>query len=195
MEKLLPEGILNMESIDGGKAFSESVWLAGFTADPPMTFIGFHPNQAAYIRLLARGKLSMLLIHSEQLAAATEKLGPRMESLDYMDDMAKWKEGDIKKFMDAKVPIYGCTQQAGEALYVPQGWLAVEWVPAGESDVYGIRKSVLHCSGHKSLACYKQTLKLMKASSKASERSSGVLSSSRCHYLTPHPGPHSPEKP
>ena len=163
-----------MDAVPGGAAFTDSVWMVGYATAPQMSYIGFNPNQGAFLRLLAKGKVATILMNTESLVHATQKHGPLMENLNFFDEMGRWTEKELKQYADAKVPIYACTQSAGELLYVPQGWVVVESTRSGEGEVYGIRKSVLHCSGRDSLTCYKATLKLLKASGRSSERTSAV---------------------
>ena len=109
-----------------------------------MSFLGFTPNNSATVKLLALGRVKIVLIQlTTLLVVACGKIGPAVESLDAIDLLRDWDSTKMASMAEAGVRIEHIQQGPGDLLFVPQGWLTAEASCENEKLIYGMRKSFM----------------------------------------------------
>ena len=76
------------------------------------------------------------------------------------------------------VLIHNGSQKAGDILYVPQGWIAVEQTAQGRNLIYGVRKSMLMKSPA-AVSNYECCLALFRSSKRIVTRMAETLAAAK----------------
>ena len=150
----------NIGAVKGGAAFMEGAWLFGCSAT--MKHIGFNPNHAGLIKLLAIGEVRRLLLDWDSFSKHfRSSLGTDAADMGPEDLFNKFKDLDETKLLElAKrgANMKQCILKKHEILFVPMGWFSVE-VASDTTPIYGIRKSFFLKGSEKE---YKEALELVK---------------------------------
>ena len=149
-------------AVKGGDAFMEGAWLFGCSSD--MKQVGFNPNHAGLIKLLAIGEVRHLLIEWDSFSKHfRSSVGADAADLGPEDLFNKFKNLDETKLLEqAKrgVNMKQCILKKHDILFVPTGWVSVE-VASDTTLIYGIRKSCFLKGSEKE---YKEAIELVKKS-------------------------------
>ena len=135
---------LHAAGLVGGQAFIETFLNFGFTRE--MAFAGFTPNNSSMLRVMALGEVKVLLIETASLCwvSAEQDCAPVFSDFDYIEKVLLTLSSDQLKFMAGKgVLIHHGSQNAGDILYVPQGWIMVEQAVHGHNFIHGVRNSMM----------------------------------------------------
>ena len=136
-KKHLPEKIVDISAVDGGDAFMKNAWVYGFS--PSMHHVGLTPNAAACVKALALGVSNVLLVEVESYLKACK---PDPEAnLDFLDDIAKLSGENLIALKGKGVQMRWHKHERGQLLFIPAGWIVVEYAPTTNTLLYGVRKS------------------------------------------------------
>ena len=151
MSHWAPAELADLSNIAGGKAFAANIWMIGF--HPGMGYAGFTPNQASMLRLMNLGNIRLLLIEPMSLLAVladedkkpAELKGKNANNTEEIFDILLDCTTEILvKLCQSGVKMAAGDQTKGTLLYVPQGWIVVEWCPLTQSPLnYGFRRSFM----------------------------------------------------
>lgn len=154
-------------------------WIFGYLPYPDMAHIGFLPNQAAAIKILACGAVRTMLINTMTLVAvSSQKVGPAFENLDFFSGMLKWNAEKLQELIAAGMEMYFVVHKQHQVLYIPQGWIAVEMTEAGQNLVYGFRKSFM-MSGRVHTDMYEGVLRIFRSSGRKVDLMEDILNQMR----------------
>ena len=140
LSKLMPTSLLDITSIEGGKAFMTNAWYFGMR--PGLQLSSWAPNHGACWRILCHGSIRVIVIRLSTLEAACTVL---KESVPDRKHVPQWF-GTFSKEMHESLRGAGLEVRSGTmapnvATYIPSGWVVMEAVAADTQLIYGVRKS------------------------------------------------------
>ena len=129
--------ILDTSKVQGTAAFSQSTWFFGYAKD--LKWVGFPPNASGQLRLQHTGQLTVIAIElSALLDNVPDDCKKDIESVrGFVKGLA---EEAVQQLRDQNVKMYVMTCGSGDAFFVPQGFLAVEYC-SSDTPALGIRKN------------------------------------------------------
>ncbi|CAK0850852.1 unnamed protein product, partial [Prorocentrum cordatum] len=132
-------------STDGAETFKtvlESTWMFGYKI--PMYNLSQTSNGLGMIKTVAYGSVNMLMFDAHQVVPALRQVLSK-DSVT-LPEVIKHLESSstetLSALKDRGVMIMSANVNAGDAIYIPSGWLVAESVDIGAM-VYGVRKTVL----------------------------------------------------
>eukprot|EP00959_Pyramimonas_sp_CCMP1952_P471611 9498690-Pyramimonas_sp.AAC.1 len=132
-------------STDGAETFKtvlESTWMFGYKI--PMYNLSQTSNGLGMIKTVAYGSVNMLMFDAHQVVPALRQVLSK-DSVT-LPEVIKHLESSstetLSALKDRGVMIMSANVNAGDAIYIPSGWLVAESVDTGAM-VYGVRETVL----------------------------------------------------
>ena len=171
-----PPGVIDIKDVSGGKLFMDGLWLCGYLPHPDMAFVGFTPNVAAMVRVLALGEVDSIIIDTSTLIAVSHDLvGPAFQNMDYLYEvLARMDGAQLTSLYANGVKMYRMKQRKGDLAFVPQGFLVIELSLVPHSMIYGMRKSFF-TKTKVGAEGYKHLVKLHEASGRSTDRMNKLL--------------------
>lgn len=168
--------VLDVSKVQGGAGMMQAVWLFGFDVD--MKHCGYYPNNACLLRSHVLGEVSCLWIEtSSAVKYVTENLGQDKAQLDLgllMDKVGELDTDALKAWRDGGVKMMCHLCKAGDLVFVPAGWIAVEATQPEQKLVYGFRKTFF-MSNQESINAYSAVRDLFQRAKRNTERMDEVL--------------------
>lgn len=159
----------DISGVPGGKAFTSAAWLFGCHVD--MKAVGFTPNHAALVKLLAVGEVRRILV---EWSSFKDAIGEFSSIEEVLTKFKKMDQDGLKDLAAKGVVMRQCLLQKQEVLYIPMGWLSVE-VACPSPFIYGIRKSFFIKSKGKVYEESIEVAKSMEGTGKSVERMGKIL--------------------
>ena len=128
------------DKIPSGSTIMNNAWLWGYM--PKLNTAGETPYGIGVIRCLAMGEMQVMVVGYKQLVAA---LGAQATPEVLRAALLDCKADGIKQLVDKNCEIYVGSVKPYDVLFVPSGYMMVEFASAGTL-IYGARKSVVHAT-------------------------------------------------
>ena len=150
-------------------------WFYGFAPFPKMSFLNVSPNNSATVKLLALGRVRVVLLQlTTLLEVASTTCGPAFESLESIDGIRDWTSEKMQEYVMKGVKVYHGLQQAGDMLVIPQALVLAEVGVEGQELTYGFRKSFM-IGGEMPSKEYEAAVPLYQSSGRDTTRLSTIL--------------------
>lgn len=164
-----------MSEVAGGSTWMSNVWIMGHVPDKKRVTLS--RNGASFLRVVSTGKLALMCMPLHELIAAVRAADMSKDNFSDNSLASFVEELDGPKLqvvMDKGCPVYYMEQVDNELIFLPTGWLMVEWGLGGNVAVITVRKSYMQ-RGAAAKANYEVVRKITVASKKAVSRIDWIL--------------------